>query len=100
MEIFAYDYEGNKKVGSINDDFDYLEVEVISGNEHVYAYKNGGTGKHPTCVGDVDADFAYITETDGSYFVDRDEVDEWLNRSGPEYWLYERPYQKLETSDE
>ena len=97
MEIFAYSFNGGKTIGSIEKTFDYLEVEVIAGHEHIYAYKNGGTGKYPTCVGIVHGGFANITETDGSYFVDRDEVDKWLDRRDSYHWLYEDP--TLETSE-
>ena len=99
MEIFAYNYKRNKNVVTISDDFDYLEVAVISGDENVYAYKNGSTGKLPTCVGYVCAGSACIDVYEGKYFVDRDEIDEWLNRGDSSYWLYEKPYRDQETSE-
>lgn len=98
MEIFAYNFRGQKKAAMV-EEFDYLMVEVISGDEYVRAFKNGATGKHPTCVGDVCGGRAAYTEHEGMYFVDRDEVNEWLDRSDSYFWLYEKPYQDLETSE-
>lgn len=99
MEIFVYNYKRDKKFATISGEFDYLMVEVISGDEHVYAYKNGGTGKHPICVGSVWADRASYTEYEGMYFVDRDEFDEWTRRGDSCFWLYEKPYRDMETSE-
>ena len=100
MKFFAYDYKGNKKIGEAFCEFDYLKVDVVSGDEHVYAFKNGGTGQPPTCVGYVSGGSAAYTEYEGTYYVGRDEVEEWLTRGDSYYYLYEKPYEDLETSDE
>lgn len=100
MEFFALDYKGNKKVGEAFCEFDYLRVDVISGDEYVYAYKNGGTGEPPTCVGYVRGGRAVYVEYEGTYFVRRDDVEEWLTRADSYYYLYEKPYEEKEETSE
>lgn len=100
MEIFAYSHNGDKKVSAIDDEFDYLMVELYSGDEYIYAYKNGATGKHPAFAGCAFGGSGGYQQYESMYFVDRDELNEWLNRRSSYFWVYERrPHQKLETSE-
>ncbi len=81
MLLFAYDNKDNKKEFTVDEEFDYLEVEVITGDEIISVCKNGGPGEPPTRVAYCDADWDRIEDRyDFSYFVPRDEVNNWLKR--------------------
>ena len=81
MLLFAYDYEGNKKEFTVDDEFDYIEVNVITGDEVIRVWRNGGPGKPPTCIAYCDSSESRFEDfNDFSYFVARDEVDDWLKR--------------------
>jgi hypothetical protein len=81
MLLFAYDCKDDKKEFTVDEEFDYLEVEVISGDEIISVWKNGGPGEPPTRVAYCDANWDRVTDIyDFSYFVPRADVDDWLKR--------------------
>lgn len=81
MLLFAYDYKGNKKEFEVNEEFDYLDVEVITGDEIIRVWRNGGPGELPTRVAYCDANWDRLEDRyDFSYFVPRADVDDWLKR--------------------
>ena len=55
MLLFAYDYKDNKTEFTVNEEFDYLKVSVISGDEIVEVWRNGGPGEVPKCIAYCDA---------------------------------------------
>ena len=83
MLLFAYDYQGNKLEFTVDEEFDFLNVTVVSGDEIVEVCKNGGPGEPPTCITCCDSSSDRLQDFyDAAYCVPRDEVDNWLKRVG------------------
>ena len=83
MLLFAIDYKGDREEFTVEEEFDYLKVTVITGDEIVEVWQNGGPGEPPTCIAYCDSSSDRLQDFhDAEYFVSRAEVDNWLKRTG------------------
>lgn len=86
MEINAFDYNGNESTHVIPDEFDYLHVEIFSGDEVIDAIKIG-KNKLPRFVAHVDGlqnENRYVGYPDGDYDVAKNDIERWKTRKNPD----------------
>ena len=82
MEINAFDFCGNESTHVIPDEFDYLHVAVVSGDEVINVIKVG-KNKLPNLVACIDGlqDGSRCEgHLEGQYYVVKSDIERWKTR--------------------